>query len=142
MSGPCPTCRGNLYGRKLRKLILGDDSEFWQSYTHYCTVMKVAVAALKEFDGKQPCMGNVYMIMKALYHHVAALNNGPFNMPSDLMEPFEDALRNVKALVASDLHYAGALLNRHFIKDMELCNDQSAMAGLRRVFQKLTDTTK
>jgi hypothetical protein len=28
--------------------------------------MKAAVVALKEFDGKQPCMGNVYMIMRAL----------------------------------------------------------------------------
>jgi hypothetical protein len=28
--------------------------------------MKAIVAALKEFDGKQPCMGNIYIIMKAL----------------------------------------------------------------------------
>jgi hypothetical protein len=71
--------------------------------------MKAAVVALKEFDGKQPCMGNVYMIMRALCHHVAALHNAPFNMPSDLVEPFEVALKNREALVASDLHYAGAL---------------------------------
>jgi hypothetical protein len=65
---------------ELRKLILGDDSEFWQSCANYCTIMKAAVAALKEFDGKQPCMGNVYMIMRTLHHHVAALYNAPFNM--------------------------------------------------------------
>jgi hypothetical protein len=52
--------------RELRRLILGDDSEFWQSCANYCTVMKAVVVALKEFDGKQPCMGNVYMIMRAL----------------------------------------------------------------------------
>jgi hypothetical protein len=39
---------------ELRRLILGDDSEFWQSCANYCTVMKAAVVALKEFDGKQP----------------------------------------------------------------------------------------
>jgi hypothetical protein len=100
------------------------------------------VAALKEFDGKQPCMGNVYMIMKALCHHVAALHNAPFNMPNDLVEPLEVALRNKEALVASDLHYAGALLNLHLIKDMELRDDQNAMAGLMRVFQRLTNTTE
>jgi hypothetical protein len=46
--------------------------------------MKAAVVALKEFNGKQPCMGNVYMIMRALRHHVAALHNAPFNMPNDV----------------------------------------------------------
>jgi hypothetical protein len=128
--------------RELRRLILGNDSEFWQSCANYCTVMKAAVVALKEFDGKQPCMGNVYMIMRAMCHHVATLHNAPFNMPNDLVEPFEVALRNREALVASDLHYAGALLNPHLIKDMELRDDQNAMAGLMRVFQRLTDTAK
>jgi hypothetical protein len=128
--------------RELRRLILGDDSEFWQSCANYCTVMKAAVVALKEFDGKQPCMNNVYMIMRALRHHVAALHNALFNMPSDLMEPFEVVLRNREALVASDLHYVGALLNPHLIKDMELRDDQNTMAGLMRVFQRLTDTAE
>jgi hypothetical protein len=30
--------------RELRRLILGDDSEFWQSCANYCTIMKAAVA--------------------------------------------------------------------------------------------------
>jgi hypothetical protein len=95
--------------------------------------MKAAVAALKEFNGKQPCMGNVYMIMRALRHYVATLHNAPFTMPSDLVEPFEVVLRNREVLVASDLHYAGVLLNPHLIKDMELRDDQNAMVGLMRV---------
>jgi hypothetical protein len=82
------------------------------------------------------------MIMRALRHHVAALHNAPFNMPSDLMESLEVALRNREALAANDLHYAGALLNPHFIKDMELRDDQNAMARLMRVFQRLTDTAE
>jgi hypothetical protein len=49
--------------------------------------MKAVVAALKEFDGKLPCMGNFYIIMKALRRHVAALQNAPFNMPGHLVEP-------------------------------------------------------
>jgi hypothetical protein len=61
--------------------------------------MKAVVATLKEFDGKHPCMGNVYIIMRTLQHHVAALR----------------ALRKREAMVASDLHYVGALLNPHFI---------------------------
>ena len=85
--------------------------------------MNATLVALKEFDGKQPCMGNVYMIMRALCQHVAALHNALFNMPSNLVESFENALRNREALVASDLHYASALLNLHLIKDMELCDE-------------------
>jgi hypothetical protein len=69
--------------------------------------MKATVAALKKFDGKQPCMGNVYIIMRALRHHLAILRNAPFNMPSDLVEPLEVALKNREAVVASDLHYCG-----------------------------------
>jgi hypothetical protein len=82
------------------------------------------------------------MIMRALHHHVAVVRNAPFNMPSNLVEPLEVALRNKEALVVSDLYYAGTLLNPHLIKDMELRDDQNAMAGLMRVFQRLTDTAK
>jgi hypothetical protein len=128
--------------QEVRRLILGDDYEFWQSCANYCIVMKAAMAALKEFDGKQPCMGNVYIIMRALWHHVAALHNAPFNMPNDLVEPLEVSLRNREAMVASDFHYADALFNPHLIKDMELCDDQYAMAGLMRIFQRLSDTDK
>jgi hypothetical protein len=128
--------------QELRRLILRDDFEFWQSCANYCIVMKVAVVVLKEFDVKQPCMGNVYMIMRALRHHVVALHNTPFNMPNNLVQPFEVALQNREALVVSNLHYAGVLLNPHLIKDMELRDDQNAMAGLMRVFQRLTDTAE
>jgi hypothetical protein len=85
-------------------------------------------------------MGEVYIIIRALRQYVAALRNAPFNMPKDLVQPLEVVLTNRKAWVCSDLHCAGALLNPHFIKDMELRDDQRATAGLMRVFQKLTDT--
>jgi hypothetical protein len=126
----------------VRRLILGNDFEFWQSCANYCTVMKAAMAALKEVDGKQPCMGNVYIFMRALRHHVAALPNAPFNMPGHLVEPLEVALRNREAMVASDLYYMGVLLNPHLIKDMELRDDQHAMAELMRVFQRFSDTAE
>ena len=100
------------------------------------------MATLKKFNGKQPCISNIYMIMRALRHHVAALHNAPFNMPSNLMEPFEVGLRNREALVASNFHYAGAVFNPHLIKDMELRDDQNTMPRLMRVFQRLSDTTK
>jgi hypothetical protein len=82
-----------MQARELRRLILSDDSDFWNSCANCCTVMKAAVAALKEFDCKQPCMGNIHIIMRALSHQVAALHNALFNMPSHLVDPLEVALR-------------------------------------------------
>jgi hypothetical protein len=123
-------------------LILSDDSKFWQSCANYYTVMKAIVVASKVFDGKQPCMGNVYIIMRALLHHLVALHNIPFNIPGHLVESLEIALRNREAMVASDLYYASAHLNPHLIKDMELHDDQHSIAGLMRVFQRLSDTTE
>ena len=73
---------------------------------------------------------------------MVALHNVPFNMPNNLVEPLEVALRNREAMVASDLHYAGALLNPHLIKDMELRDDQHTMARLMRVFQRLSDSVE
>jgi hypothetical protein len=58
--------------REGRKLILSDDFEFWQSCANYCIVMKATLATLKGFDDKQPCMDNVYIIMRALHHHMVA----------------------------------------------------------------------
>ena len=121
---------------------VGDDSKFWQSCVNYCTVMKAIVAVLKELDGKQPCMGTIYIIMTTLQQHMAALYNALFNMPNNLMEPSELALRNREAMVASDLHYISALLNPHHIKDMDLHDDQHAMVGLMKVFQRLSDTAE
>jgi hypothetical protein len=79
--------------REVRRLILSDDFEFRQSCANYCTIMKEVVATLKEFDGKQPCMGNIYIIMRALRHQVAALCNALFNMPNHLVDPLEVVLR-------------------------------------------------
>ena len=116
--------------------------EFWQSCINFCTIMKAAMAALKEFDGKQSCMGNVYIIMKVLRCHMVALRNTFFNMPSPLVDPLEVVIKRREALVYSNLYYTDALLNLHLIKDMKLCDDQLTMARLMRIFQKLSDIDK
>ena len=61
-----------------------DESTFWHSCENYCTIIKAAVATLKEFNGKQPCMGHAYIIIRALHWYVIALHNVAFNMPSIL----------------------------------------------------------
>jgi hypothetical protein len=96
------------------------------------------VAILKEFNGTQPRMGNDFIIMKVLHHHVATLRNALFNMPSHLMIPLEGSIKKRQALIFSDLQYVVALFNTHLIHDMELHDDQHAMAGHMRIFQTLS----
>jgi hypothetical protein len=48
-----------MQAQKVRRLILSDDTNIWQSCVSYCTVTNATVAALKKFDGKKSCMGNV-----------------------------------------------------------------------------------
>ena len=124
-----------MQAQEVKKLILSDEFVFWQNCTNYCTVLKALVAALKEFNGKQPCMEKVYIVMTALRDHVVALYNASSNMPSHLVDPFEVALRKREALVHNDLHHASALFNPYLIHKMELCDDQHAMVGLMRVFK-------
>jgi hypothetical protein len=74
---------------------------------------------------------------------VAALHNAPFNKPGHLVDPLEVSLRKREALLFSDLHYVGSLFNPHLIHDMELRDDQQAMAGFMRIFQlTLTRSSK
>ena len=123
-------------------MILSDEFEFWQSCTNYCTIIKAIVALLKKFKGKQPCMGNIYIIMRALHHYIMTLRNASFNMPCHLMDPLEVAFRKKKALGFSNLYYIGALFIPYLIHNMELRDDQHEMAGLMRVFHKLFDIDK
>ena len=126
--------------REVRRLILSEDQDFWQPCANYCTVMKAAVTVLKEFDGKEPCMGNVYVHMRSLGIHVKALQNPPFSMPRDLVHNLESAFEKRRKWIVTDLHYAGALLNPHLITDVELRDNNDARAALIRVLYVLTDT--
>jgi hypothetical protein len=77
---------------EVKRLILAHDQEFWQNYANYCSFMMAAMVALKEFNGKKPCMTNINIIMRILWHHLTSLYNIPSNMPSHLVDPIEDAL--------------------------------------------------
>ena len=82
-----------MQAQELRRLILSDDYDFWHSCANCCTMMKAVLVALKEFDCKQSCMGNIHIIIKALNHQVAALHNALLNIPTHLVNPLEIVLR-------------------------------------------------
>ena len=107
------------------------------SFGMQISVKKAIVAMLKEFNGKQPYVGNVYIIMRALHYHVAAWRNALFNMP-----PSRGSIKKKEALVCNDLHYVDVLFNLHLIHDMELRDEQHAIVGLMKVFHKFSDTNK
>jgi hypothetical protein len=48
--------------------------------------------ALKEFDDKQPCVVNVYVIMRALRYTITALLNASFNIPGHFMDLLQHVL--------------------------------------------------
>jgi hypothetical protein len=47
--------------QELRKLILGDDSEFWQSCANYCTVMKAAMVVSQHMIEYFPTMSQILL---------------------------------------------------------------------------------
>jgi hypothetical protein len=43
--------------------------------------MELVVIALRAFDGKQPCVGRAWLVMKILERHVLSLQDQPFSLP-------------------------------------------------------------
>lgn len=101
-----------IQARDMRKLILGNDLEFWQSCANCCIVIKAPMAVLKEFNDKQFCMEIIYVTTRTLLHHVTELHNAPFNMP--FHQPITVCTHKEKY---TNLHYIGALLNPHLIEN-------------------------
>jgi hypothetical protein len=52
--------------------------------------------ALRDFDGKGPCMGKILHIFHNLEKHVEGLRGEPFRLDHDMADPMEDALDNGK----------------------------------------------
>jgi hypothetical protein len=73
---------------------------------------------------------------------MAALQNASFNMPNHLVDPLQIDLSKTQDLIFNNLQYNGVLFNPRIIQDLELLEDQDAMARFMRVFQRLSDTNE
>jgi len=47
--------------------------EFWDIYANFVHIVELVLVSLKAFDGKQPCTGRAWLIMKTLERHVLSL---------------------------------------------------------------------
>jgi len=64
--------------------------KFWDTCANFVHMVEPILVSLKAFDGKQPCMGKAWLIMKTLERHVLSLWNLPFELPSNLVDMIED----------------------------------------------------
>jgi len=64
--------------------------KFWDTCANFVHMVEPILMSLKAFDGKQPCMGKVWFIMKTLKRHVLSLWNPLFELPSNLANVIED----------------------------------------------------
>jgi hypothetical protein len=53
---------------------------FWDTCANFVHMVELVLVALKEFNGKQPCMGNAWLIMKTLERHVLSLWDESFKL--------------------------------------------------------------
>jgi hypothetical protein len=56
-------------------------------------------------DGKGPCMGKAWPIMKTLEKHVLSLGDPPFSLPLELASTIESQFQRQWRMRKTDLHY-------------------------------------
>ena len=93
--------------------------------------------ALRDFDGKGPCMEKILHIVYNLEKHLVSLKDELFRLDHDMADPMEDAFYNCWTMVKTNLYYAGALLNPFLFHDKELADDSNSCIACKRVLQKL-----
>jgi len=78
-------CRTKI--REVKAAIL--DEHFWNRYANVRDCLAPIVYALRDFDGKRPCIGKVLHIIRKLEKHVLGLQNKPFQLGSCRAKPLE-----------------------------------------------------
>jgi len=53
-------------------------------------MVELVLVSLRTFDGKYPCMGRAWLIMKTLEQHVLSLQDPPLELPSNLIDVIKD----------------------------------------------------
>lgn len=109
---------------------------FWGACENYHELVAPAVLALREFDGKSPCMAKVHVIMTNLEKHIKSLRNEPVCLPPSIANNVEERLQKLWSQLRTELHFEGALLNPYLINDRVLHDDCDARTALQSVFEK------
>ena len=67
--------------------------------------------ALQDFDNGEPCMGKIRFIFRNVEKHIHRVQEEFFEVDDEEIIDVEKHFREQWALVKTDLHDAGALLN-------------------------------
>jgi len=99
---------------------------FWDTYANFIHMVELILMSLRAFDGKQPCMGKAWLIMKTLEWHVLSLWNALFELPSNFLNVIKDQFYQRWKMLTTDLHYVGAFLNPYLLGEACLHDDVDA----------------
>jgi hypothetical protein len=105
--------RARTISKKVKEYVLNE--HFWERCTNFRKVVAPMMWALRDFDGKGPCMEKILHIFRNLEKHVVSLRGEPFRLDHDMADPMEDAFYNRWTMVRTSLHYVGALLNPYLL---------------------------
>ena len=95
------------------------------------------VKALRLFDGKAPATGMAWRVMYDLKIHVQGFAEPPFRLGLELARWALLSFENRWALMMTDLHWAGGMLNPTLRGWAPLHEHNQSRRILNRVFRKL-----
>ena len=120
---------------KVKEYMLNE--HFWERCTNFRKVVALVMWALRDFEGKDPCMEKILYVFRNLEKHVVSFRGEPFRLDHNMAGAIEDALYNRWTMVKTDLHYVGVLLNPYLLHDKELVDDSDSLTVCKKVLQKL-----
>ena len=95
------------------------------------------VIALRLFDGKPPAIGMAWMVMYDFKIHVQGFVEQPFRLGLELARRTLLSFENRWALMMTDLHWTGGMLNPTLRGWALLHEHDQSRRILNRVFKKL-----
>jgi hypothetical protein len=94
--GACPNSeiavQLHTISKKVKEYVLNE--HFWEQCTNFHEVVAPVMWALRDFDGKSPCMEKILHIFRNLEKHIVSLRGEPFRLDHDMADPMEDAFYN------------------------------------------------
>ncbi len=114
--------------------------EFWDTFANFAHMVELVRILLKAFNGKQPCTGKAWLIMKTLKWNVLSLQDPPFELPLNLADVIEDQFYQRWKMLTTDLHYVKALFNPYLLGEACLHDDADVKENLNKVLWKTTRT--
>ena len=93
--------------------------------------------ALPHFDSGEPCMGKIRHIFRNVEKHIHTMREEFFEVDDEKTIDVEKHFRKRWALVKTNLHDAGALLNPYLLQNKELVDDLDAITVCKRVLRRL-----